>query len=237
MREYWCEKCRWSETVDEGIALWQVLHDAKEKEEEAMQAKQAQEESPGFFSLAFHSTYFPALLKRNLAALWSVWFPPKDSSPFHGHVPMEYIILPVLCLAAAVGGLGSFFMEHSMGGAIIGGLGTLGMGALLIHSLWERWTSGYPVSYDDFEPMTFTFFLLLGLNAGVIFALDSLKWPPLGAALGGLAGLLTGYLLGILAGLWIQALGWIVIFLRLLFGFGIFVIVIADLISLFLFLS
>lgn len=227
MREYFCAKCHWSETVDEGVALWQVLHDMKEKEEE--QAKQAQKRAPGFFSFAFHSSYFPAIFRRNLAALWSIWFPPKNASPFHGHVPIEYIILPMLCLAAAGGGLGSFFMEHSLGGGIIGGLGALGLGALLIHSVWERWSFGNPVSYDDFEPMTFLLFLLLGLHAGVLFALDPLKWPPLGAALGGVAGLLAGYALGIFVGLWIQVLGWIAISIRLFFAFALFVICLADL--------
>ncbi len=38
MRTYCCDTCKKEQIVDNGVALWQVLHDAREREEAAKSA-------------------------------------------------------------------------------------------------------------------------------------------------------------------------------------------------------
>lgn len=47
MRTYRCRHCGRSEDVDNGIALWQVLSDAREAEEEQARSQVAQGEASG----------------------------------------------------------------------------------------------------------------------------------------------------------------------------------------------
>ena len=39
MRTYYCRPCNERVDVDNGVALWKVLHDAREKDEEGQKSK------------------------------------------------------------------------------------------------------------------------------------------------------------------------------------------------------
>lgn len=46
IREYLCPKCGHSDWEDEGVALWQVLHDAREEDEAEAAARTAANSDP-----------------------------------------------------------------------------------------------------------------------------------------------------------------------------------------------
>lgn len=173
---------------------------------------------PPFFSIAFHTSFFPALLKRRLVALWRTWFPPKDASPFSRHVMPETIIFPAISLAVMVGGFGSALKGSTTGG-VIGALGAAGLVTLLVLSIRARRESDVAVTFEDFEPLSFLLFLLLGVNAGFLLGSSVIGIP---------AGLVAGYFTGIAVGRWLPCLGWMIISLRLLIAFGLLMLLVFD---------
>jgi hypothetical protein len=155
---------------------------------------------PSFFSLSFHTHFFPSLLWRRLR--------PKGEgyqSPFANHVPMEFMILIFISIAAGVAGLTAGLGRGSIIGWGFGVLGGAGFLALLVSSICSQ--IGSRSSFDSFSLNIFFFFVVLGITIGLFEgSLHHSRWLGL---LGGLIGLSVGYGAGIFAGLGIQYLGWI----------------------------
>jgi len=153
---------------------------------------------PTFFSLEFHTRFFPSLLRNRLR--------PEGRSGTGFSSQLEFPVVFVVCCVLIAIGLPMAIDDKSFVGWVIGGIGGAGMLALVIHSIASR---GNPPDYDDFLTGFFCFFVPLGLTAGV-FAGSLGDSVPLGLLIG-FGGLVGGYLLGILAGLWCQYLGWIAV--------------------------
>ncbi len=156
---------------------------------------------PSFFSLSFHTRFFPSLL-------WRRFRPKKEEeyrSPFSNHIPLELTILVVVSKAAAIAGLGAGISR----GSIIGwGFGILGLAVFaffLVGSI--RSQMGIRPSFDSFSTGIFLFFIVLGITAGIFEG--TLLRSRSSAGWGGTAGFVAGYGVGIFAGLGIQRLGWI----------------------------
>jgi len=152
---------------------------------------------PNFFSLAFHTKFFPALLWRRLR--------PKREEyqfPFQNHFPIELMILlagSAILLAVGIPNRSSII------GWIMVGFGMAGIIALFIHSILSE--VGTRPSFAAFRPIIFSFFVVSGITAGSFFGfVEHSSWL---AVFGGLTGFLVGYVVGIFAGLWLQYLGWV----------------------------
>jgi hypothetical protein len=155
---------------------------------------------PSFFSLSFHTHFFPSLLWRRLR--------PKGEgyqSPFANHVPMEFMILIFISIATGVAGLTAGLGRGSIIGWGVGILGLVVFVLFLVNSI--RSQMGVRPSFDSFRFGIFFFFVVLGITVG-IFEGTLLHSRSL-AGWGGLAGFVAGYGAGIFAGLGIQYLGWI----------------------------
>ena len=150
--------------------------------------------TPSFFSVSFHTRYFPALLLRRLGI-------GRDRDvTVREHVRFE---LPIAF--AACGVLTAFALPAALAGSVLGGIGAAagiaGLVALLVHSVSSVW--GVAPTYEGLRPAVFFFFLALGVVGGLFagrlagWALLALVGPPL------------GYVTGIFAGLWAQRLGWL----------------------------
>jgi hypothetical protein len=144
---------------------------------------------------------------------------------------MELLIGAAVCAIAVAVGLPSLLpgprRDWFWGGIAV--LGMLGLLAVFVWSVWRHW--GNPVTYEEFHPGAFFFFILLGMSAGLWFA--TTHHAPLVAAGVGVAGALTGYVLGIFAGLWLQALGPLAIPLGFLSYVGVIALGVIDLILIF----
>lgn len=178
---------------------------------------------PAFFSLQFHLRFFPALI-------WNLLSPPKEDyrSPFADHLPVEYIVVPALCVIAVAIGFPAVQGKGAWWGWILLVLGVFGLIALLVASIRSVWRE--KPSYPYFRPAVFFFFVVLGptlgLMAGTIEKSPGLKWVGIGG------GLTAGYALGILAGLWVQVLGWMGRFLDVFALGGIVGMIILDMVLL-----
>lgn len=157
--------------------------------------------TPKFFSLAFHTRFFPAVLWHRLRPK-----PQDEPSPFASHLPMEFIVALTGCAVLIAIGLPRAMTRGSLVGWTLCGLGLLGVLALLVHSV--RAQMGSQPSFDAFRPIIFFFCVALGMLLGVFAGRTVLPGRGFGV-LGGFVGLLVGYALGIFSGLWIQRLGWI----------------------------
>ncbi len=155
---------------------------------------------PTFFSLSFHTRFFPSLLWRRLR-------PRKEEyqSPFSNHIPLELTILVVVSKVAAIAGLGAGISRGSVVGWGVGILGLTAFAFFLVDSI--RSQMGIRPSFDSFSFGIFFFFVVLGITVG-LFEGTLLHSKSL-AGWGGLAGFVAGYGAGIFAGLGIQYLGWI----------------------------
>jgi hypothetical protein len=155
---------------------------------------------PPFFSLKFHTSFFPALLRRRL-------HPKKRSyeSTFAGHISLELPVLAIVSIMLGIFGFTAAFASGSMIGWICGILGLGGFVYLLTGSIRSVW--GIRPSFDYFRTIIFLFFLFIGLTIGL--GMGNIYRAPYGIRLiSGLAGLTLGYIAGIIGGLWIQRLGW-----------------------------
>ena len=157
--------------------------------------------SPEFFSLAFHTRYFPSVLWHRMRPK-----PQDEPSPFAHHLPVELIVALTGCAVLIAIGLPRVMTRGSPVGWLLCGLGLLGVLALLVHSV--RAQMGSQPSFEAFRPIIFFFCVALGILLGV-FAGGTVLHGRGSGVLGGFLGLLVGYALGIAAGLWIQRLGWI----------------------------
>jgi hypothetical protein len=156
---------------------------------------------PGFFTPAFQQDFFVPLLIRSIRA--------KESgrrSPFEGHVPLEFPVLLVVSVVAAIIGLPAYRAHGSVIGGIAGLAGVAGFLVLLVNSI------GTPPNrtalWTGFMAPTFMVCVLIGITVGLF--LGAVVWKTVLAKWAlGVVGLLAGYVAGIAAGLGMQWLGWI----------------------------
>jgi hypothetical protein len=172
-----------------------------------------------FFSIAFHTRFFPSLLWSRLRPL------EREGTSF---VPIENYIAFVFCFVLAVAGIPNAINHHSIIGWVFGGTGLVGVLTLFISSICSR--KGSP-SYDGFLTGVFFFTVILGLTAGIFTG--TLEHSFCLGLLGSAAGLVLGYVLGIFAGLWFQYLGSLAVLLDMLAGLAIIGMIVVDLVLLF----
>ena len=139
---------------------------------------------PSFFSLSFHTRFFPSLLWRRLR-------PRKEEyqSPFSNHIPLELTILVIVSKVAAIAGLGAGISRGSIIGWGVGILGLAVFAFFLVDSI--RSQMGIRPSFDSFSFGIFFFFVVLGITVG-LFEGTLLHSKSL-AGWGGLAGFVAGY--------------------------------------------
>jgi hypothetical protein len=173
---------------------------------------------PGFFSIEFHTRFFPVLLWRRLRPR------KRDGVSF---VATESYIAFAICLVLAMAGIPRAVTHRSFIGWVVGGAGLLGVLALFISSICSR---REPPSYDGFLRGIFFFLVTLGITAGLFTG--ALEHSLCLGLLGSAAGLVLGYVLGIFAGLWFQYLGPLAVVLDMLAGLGIVGLMVVDLVLL-----
>jgi len=165
-------------------------------------------ELPSFFSLAFHTSFFPALLWRLLH--------PKNrryESTFSGHISLELPVLAIISIVLGIYGFSAVLGSGSIIGWVCGILGLGGFVYLLTGSIRSVW--GMRPSFDHFRTIIFLFCVVLGLTIGL--EMGNVYRAPYGMKIiSGLTGLILGYLLGIVGGLWVQRLGWMAILLDII---------------------
>ena len=185
---------------------------------------------PKFFTLEFHLKFFPEVLRR-----WFLRHRRKGQeyqSPFSNHMPLEFTLAIVFCVALFVVGLPGFIANRSLIAGAISFLGAGGIIAMLISSIRtenkNRAEIGGRYSFDYFVVGVFFFFVLLGASAGISigFIQNSLGHM----ILYGLMGILAGYIAGIFAGIWINYLGWIGAYLTYFLYFLMFFLFLLDII-------
>ena len=169
---------------------------------------------PKFFSLEFHTGFFPRLLRDRVLRK------EKETRGTGFTSTMEMMISVAACLILAALGIPSAVNRGSIAGWIAAIVGVGGILALLVVSVAAQW--GIRPNYDNFLIGIFFFFISLGIFIGIPVGMDnhSLRLG-VSASLAGLAG---GYVLGILAGLGLHYLGWMAVIVNILAGFGAIVI-------------
>lgn len=155
---------------------------------------------PRFFSLEFHTSFFPALLGRVLHPEKR-----KHESIFAGHIALEYPVLAAISIITGVYGMIEIIDSGSITGWVCAILGSGGFIYFLCNSIH----SGVQIrpSFENFRAIIFFFFMILGMTIGLEIGIvckisDGFRIIP------ALAGLFLGYFSGIGGGLWVQKLGW-----------------------------
>ncbi len=167
---------------------------------------------PAFFSIEFHTRFFPALIRSHLR------LGERAGTGFSSTIELQVTF--AICAILVAIGIPNALSHKSISGWVMGGMGGAGILALLLASIFSRRD---PPSYDRFLTGVFFFFLTLGLTAGVFTG--TLNHSLMLGVITGSAALAAGYLLGILAGMWLQYIGWfsgIVNGLACLASFGMF---------------
>jgi hypothetical protein len=157
---------------------------------------------PKFLSVDFHLKFLPSLLWRLTHARTR-----KDVSPFQNHVPMEFTILTVLAVTAALWGFVAALEQAAIAGWIVGISGMAVLLGLLIHSVSSA--RDLRPSYEWFRVEIFLFLVLLGTTVGLMVGRIGSAQSGWRLVLDGVGGFLIGYVGGVFGGLWIQRLGWI----------------------------
>jgi hypothetical protein len=174
---------------------------------------------PTFFSVGFHTHFFPLLL-------WSRLRPKERSGTTF--VPLEHYLVIAFCVVLTAIGIPHALNHHSIIAWLSVGIGVAGILTLAIASICSRNESP---SYEDFLFGIFYFLVMLGITSG-IFA-GSLEHSYSIGLLGSVAGLVLGYVLGIFAGLWFQYLGLLAVVLNVLAFPAIIGLIVVDLVLLF----
>ncbi len=177
--------------------------------------------APPFWSLEFHSTFLPAILVRQLRPRTQTF-----DSPFANHLPLEFAISVAVCAVILEIALPRAVAHGSIVGWTSAGIATAGLVMLMIQSISSAREDR--ISYAQFRPAVFLFFVVLGAT-GALFVGEVAYRSRAVAGGAVIIGLLIGYGAGIFAGLWIQRLGWIGIFLDVLAGCAIIGMVVVDL--------
>jgi hypothetical protein len=173
---------------------------------------------PSLFSFEFHTRFFPALLWSRLHSR------EREGTSF---IFTEGYIVFAICLVLAAVGLPNAVTSGSFMGWVVGGIGSVGMLALVGSSIGTR---GDGPSYNDFLPGIFFFFIFFGITAGIF--IGSLEHSFFLGLSVGLAGLILGYFIGILAGLGLQYLGWLAQIFDMLAALSIIGLIVVDLVLL-----
>ena len=178
---------------------------------------------PRFFSLEFHTGFFPRLLRDRLRRK-------KSETPGITFTPTaEMIIGLAVCLILAVIGIPLAWTEGSIVGWILSIVGVGGIIGLVILSVGGQW--GEQPTYDNFLTGIFSFFVCLGLFIGIPVGMGRHSfWFGVSAALAGLVG---GYVIGIFVGFRFQHFGWLAVIINMLAAFAAIGLVAAGLILLF----
>lgn len=179
---------------------------------------------PRFFSLAFHTSFFPDLLWRLLR--------PKNrkyESTFAGHIRLELPVLTVVFIMLGFFGFAAGLGSGSIIGWICGILGGGGVLYLLTDSIRSVW--GVRPSYDYFRTIIFIFMVVLGFTAGLAIGTD--RHFSYGVKIiMGLVGVIPAYAAGIFCGFWAQRLGWMASLLDVIAVAGIAGMLVLDVILL-----
>jgi hypothetical protein len=173
---------------------------------------------PRFFSIGFHTHFFPALLWRRLH---------KKERSGTTFVPLEGYLVIAVCVVLTAIGIPPALNHHSIIAWLSVGIGVAGILTLTIASICKRNES---LSYDDFFFGIFFFLVMLGITSGIFTG--SLEHSFSLGLLGSVAGLILGYVLGIFAGLWLQYLGLLAVVLNVLAFPAIIGLVVLDLVLL-----
>jgi len=189
--------------------------------------------TPGFFTLRFHLSFLPALLAKK----WREALHPPPRSPFAGHVPIELTLAPFACIALAALGAPEA-LRGSILGILLMAAGLGGMIWLIVMALLQ--SRGEPPKWEAFSASLFSFFLVLGASAGIMFLALQRKtlWmqpepTKLRFLLGAAVGAAAGYPVGVLAGLWNQKLGFLAFLPVLAARLGMIGIFVTDLVLIF----
>jgi hypothetical protein len=170
---------------------------------------------PRFFSLEFHTRFFPQVLRDRLHRK------KREGQGVAFTSTTEMIIGLVVCLILAMIGIPSAWTQGSIVGWILSIIGVGGIVVLVIISIGGQW--GDRPTYDDFLAGIFLFFICLGLFIGIPVGMDRNSfWLGLAASLAGLSG---GYVLGIFAGLRLQHLGWLAVIINMLAAFAAIILI------------
>jgi hypothetical protein len=176
---------------------------------------------PNFFSLEFHTRFFPHLIWSKLNSK-----EPEVRGTAFGH-SLELTILLFSALFLIVIGTPLALDKNSWIGwglALAGVAGIVFIFAMAFHQ-------GLRPTYDGFLVWIFMFFAFLGLTVGLFGG--SVNHDPRWMTIGfGFLGAIVGYFMGIGAGLWFQVLGWLAGLLSGLAGILIAGLVILDMILL-----
>lgn len=176
--------------------------------------------TPNFLSLEFHFRFFPALLWKRLRTGGE-----RGGTGFT--LPLEFPVLFVVCCVLVIIGLPGAIDKKSVVGWIMSGIGLLGILFLIINSLTSRKDA---LSYDNFLPGIFFFFVLLGITAGIFTG--SLNHSFRMGFLAVLGGLIVGYLIGIYTGLWFQRFGWLASIINGMAWLGVIGMIVLDMVLL-----
>jgi hypothetical protein len=174
-----------------------------------------QSDNPGFFSLRYHTVFFPSVLKRQFIRA-------KQSNRATSFTStLEMMIGLAICVILAIIGIPFAIPGNSVVGWIMTTIGVGGIILLLAVSIAAQWK--YRPSYNDFLVWVFFFFLSLGVFAGILIGMECHS-IGLGVS-ASLVGLIAGYCIGILAGLRVQHLGWFAVVFNFIAAFGTIVVV------------
>jgi hypothetical protein len=170
---------------------------------------------PRFFSLRFHTVFFPSVLRDR------VFRKKRQNEGATFTSTLEMMVCLAVCLILAIIGIPSAWTEKSVIGWVMTIIGLGGIVALLGASVGAQW--GERPRYESFLAWVFFFFLALGLFVGIPVGMESHSaWLGVATSVGGL---ILGYIVGVLAGLRLQHLGWVATILNLIAAFGTVVIV------------
>ncbi len=177
---------------------------------------------PRFFSLEFHTRFFPRVLRDRLHRK------KREGQGSAFTSTTEMIIGLAVCLVLALIGIPYALTQGSIVGWILSIAGAGGIGILVILSIGSQW--GDRPTYDDFLAGVFLFFVCLGLFFGIPVGMESHSfWLGMSASLAGLVG---GYVVGVFAGLRLQHLGWLAVILNMLAAFAAIILIGTSLILL-----
>ena len=185
--------------------------------------------SPGYFTIAFHTKFFPSLLLTRLKGRTKA-VSERGTSFVHSSVT-EVLILGAIGIILIAVGLPPAVSRGSLIGWIMSGIGTAGILAICILSVYQRIGEGGRPTYDGFLVGVFFFFVVLGLTAAIFVGRVG-HHPPGLLILEVFAGVAAGYVVGIFAGLWMQYLGFISKFLDGLALLSIIGMIVVDLVLL-----
>ena len=183
--------------------------------------------SPGFFTISFHTKFFPSLLLNRLKGKTKA----AAGTSFVSSGVTEVLILGAISIILIAVGLPPAVSRGSLIGWIMSGIGTAGILAICILSVYQRIGEGGRPTYDGFLVGVFFFFVVLGLTAAIFVGRVG-HHPPGLLILEVFAGVAAGYVVGIFAGLWMQYLGFISKFLDGLALLSIIGMIIVDLVLL-----